>query len=49
MKMKRILCFGDLLTWGFKEIRQRFSYHEPWTELLQQKLGKVYQIIEEGL
>ncbi|WP_304985968.1 hypothetical protein [Coxiella-like endosymbiont] len=44
------LCFGDSLTWGFNpETRQRFSYHERWTELLQKNLRKGYQIIAEGL
>lgn len=48
--MKRVLCFGDSNTWGFNYATGgRFMEDERWTGILQRKLGKDYQIIEEGL
>lgn len=48
--MKRILCFGDSNTYGYKpDGSGRFDETIRWTARLQQKLGKVYQVIEEGL
>lgn len=48
--MKNILCFGDSLTWGFNpENAERFPISQRWTGILQQKLGKNFHIIEEGL
>ena len=47
--MKRILCFGDSLTWGYDpENRIRFSEEIRWTQVLQKKLGVEYTVIEEG-
>lgn len=51
---KRILCFGDSLTWGWVAVPEgaptsRFPYPERWTGAMAAKLGRDYEIIEEGL
>ena len=51
---KRILCFGDSLTWGWIAVSEgspttRFPYAERWTGAMAGKLGSDYEIIEEGL
>lgn len=47
--MKRIVCFGDSLTWGYDpEKRVRFGEDIRWTQVLQKQLGKEYTVIEEG-
>ncbi len=51
---KRILCFGDSLTWGWVAVPEgspttRFPYVERWTGAMAAKLGPDYEIIEEGL
>ncbi|HXL02273.1 MAG TPA: SGNH/GDSL hydrolase family protein [Candidatus Atribacteria bacterium] len=47
---KRILCFGDSLTWGADpETGGRHPVSSRWTTLLQKNLGENYWIIEEGL
>ena len=49
MKKKRIVCFGDSLTWGAnpKEIA-RFDEEDRWPMVLQAELGDDYQVIEEA-
>ncbi len=50
MKVKRILCFGDSLTWGWNpKTGDRFPKEERWTGVLASLLGENYEIIEEGL
>jgi lysophospholipase L1-like esterase len=51
---RRILCFGDSLTWGWMATPDgapttRFSYAERWTGVMAARLGSGYDIIEEGL
>ncbi|MGY8661587.1 SGNH/GDSL hydrolase family protein [Bradyrhizobium sp. UFLA05-109] len=51
---KRILCFGDSLTWGWVAVPEgspttRFPYAERWTGAMAAKLGPDYEVIEEGL
>ena len=51
---KRVLCFGDSLTWGWVAVSEgaptiRFPYQERWTGVMAAKLGADYEIIEEGL
>ena len=47
--MKRILCFGDSLTWGFDPAtRTRFDEDSRWPCVMQQALGGDYKVIEEG-
>lgn len=51
---KRILCFGDSLTWGWMPVAEvvpttRYAYAERWTGVLASHLGDGFEIIEEGL
>ncbi len=47
--MKRILCFGDSLTWGFDPSnRIRFEEDSRWPCVMQKILGDEYKVIEEG-
>lgn len=46
---KKILCFGDSLTWGFDpETRQRFDTSARWPRVMGKILGDGYEVIEEG-
>lgn len=48
--MKRILCFGDSNTYGYKpDGSGRFDENIRWTSRVGRRLGENYQIIEEGL
>lgn len=48
--MKRILCFGDSNTYGYKpDGSGRYDETIRWTSLVQRKFGENDQIIEEGL
>jgi lysophospholipase L1-like esterase len=54
MGARRILCFGDSLTWGWVAVPNsapstRFPYAERWTGVLAAALGDGYEIVEEGL
>ncbi|MEU7040934.1 SGNH/GDSL hydrolase family protein [Streptomyces varsoviensis] len=51
---KRVLCFGDSLTWGWVpvaegEFSSRYPFEERWTGVLAGALGDGYEIVEEGL
>jgi lysophospholipase L1-like esterase len=51
---KRILCFGDSLTWGWTPIAEvvpttRYAFEQRWTGILAGELGNGFEIIEEGL
>jgi len=51
-RAKRILCYGDSNTWGWvpgSMGKQRFDTSIRWPSLLQKKLKKEYEVIEEGL
>ena len=49
MEKKRILCFGDSLTWGFDpEKRVRFPEDARWPMVLKKLLGDSVTVIEEG-
>ena len=49
MEKKRIVCFGDSLTWGYDpETRTRFPESSRWPMVLQNLLGEGYRVIEEG-
>ena len=50
-KAKRVLCFGDSYTWGYRPLTNhlRFNSNVRWTGVLQEKLGDDFEIIEEGL
>lgn len=48
--MKRILCFGDSNTFGYKpDGSGRFDENIRWTARVQHRLGEKYRVIEEGL
>ncbi|MGJ8516700.1 SGNH/GDSL hydrolase family protein [Carnimonas bestiolae] len=54
MATKRILCFGDSLTWGHVPDEEgkpvtRYPFGERWTGVLSAQLGAEVEIIEEGL
>lgn len=51
---KRIMCFGDSLTWGWKPTpagvpAERYAKEQRWTGVLARELGSDFEIIEEGL
>lgn len=49
MSKKRILCFGDSLTWGYDPVnRVRLPEDSRWPRVLGAELGDEYEIIEEG-
>ncbi|MDO5445217.1 MAG: SGNH/GDSL hydrolase family protein [Eubacteriales bacterium] len=46
---KRVLCFGDSNTWGYRaEDGSRYDDDVRWTGILQRLLGEDYTVIEEG-
>ena len=46
---KRIVCFGDSNTWGYRAgIGGRFDENTRWTGRLQKLLGDEYVVVEEG-
>lgn len=54
MADKRILCFGDSLTWGWIPVEEgvpteRFAPDVRWTGVLADRLGDGWTVIEEGL
>ncbi len=54
MDDKRILCFGDSLTWGWVAVLEgapttRFPYADGWTGVMGTALGPGFDIVEEGL
>lgn len=54
MPAKRILCFGDSLTWGWVPTADgaptdRFPADVRWPGVLAEQLGPDYEVIEEGL
>jgi lysophospholipase L1-like esterase len=51
---KRIMCFGDSLTWGWNPIEsgipiERYSKEKRWTGILASELGPEFEVLEEGL
>lgn len=49
MDRRRILCFGDSLTWGYDPVkRTRFPEENRWTQVLQRQLGDAFLVVEEG-
>lgn len=46
---KRIVCFGDSNTWGYRAIEgTRYDDNVRWTGRLQALLGDGYAVVEEG-
>lgn len=51
---KRILCYGDSLTWGWIPMEhaypsRRYPFEQRWTGIMAGELGSEYEILEEGL
>ncbi|MEU2159377.1 SGNH/GDSL hydrolase family protein [Streptomyces sp. NPDC019396] len=51
---KRVLCYGDSLTWGWVPVdpaqpAYRYSWERRWTGVMAIELGEKYEVIEEGL
>ena len=51
---KRILCFGDSLTWGWVPVEEanptwRYEREQRWTGALQAALGDGFEVIEDGV
>ena len=47
---KRILCFGDSITWGYNPTDgTRFAYHETWPGVMEAFLGDGCKVITEAL
>jgi lysophospholipase L1-like esterase len=51
---KRIMCFGDSLTWGWNPTLagvpiERYAKDKRWTGVLRRHLGDEYEVVEEGL
>lgn len=54
MAAKRVLCFGDSLTWGWVPVEdgvptERYPREVRWTGVLADELGADYTVVEEGL
>ena len=54
MSTKRILCFGDSLTWGWVPVTdgmptERYPREQRWPGVLAGRLGRDYMVLEEGL
>lgn len=48
--MKRVLCYGDSNTYGLNPVDEtRLPHDQRWTGILADRLGREYEIIEEGL
>ena len=48
--MKKVLCYGDSNTWGYRgSDAKRFARDIRWTGVLRNQLGEEYEVIEEGL
>ena len=46
---RRILCFGDSLTWGYDPVTcERFDEETRWPCVLQSLLGDEFAVVEEG-
>jgi len=46
---KKVICFGDSLTWGHFHSGIRFPLKDRWTYKLQELLGDGYDVVEEGM
>ncbi|HAX48761.1 MAG TPA: SGNH/GDSL hydrolase family protein [Ignavibacteria bacterium] len=48
--MKRILCYGDSITWGYNPVNgSRFAYENTWPGIMESELGVEYKVITEAL
>lgn len=54
MSTRRILCFGDSLTWGWVPVAdgmptERYPRQQRWPGVLADRLGPDFMVLEEGL
>ncbi len=43
---KRILCFGDSITWGYNPVNgTRFPYEDTWPGVMGRSVGSGYCVI----
>lgn len=54
MSTRRILCFGDSLTWGWVPVAdgmptERYPRQQRWPGVLADRLGPDFTVLEEGL
>ena len=52
--MKSVLCYGDSNTWGVVPMtdlreKRRFDFYARWPGVVQQRLGRDWRVIDEGL
>ena len=48
--MKKIICYGDSNTFGYNtKDCSRFDENTRWTGILQNSLGKGYEVVNEGM
>ena len=48
--MKKILCYGDSNTFGYNPVdASKFDEKTRWTALLQENLGRDFEITEDGM
>jgi lysophospholipase L1-like esterase len=49
--VKTLVCFGDSNTWGYVpgSVGERFSREQRWPVILQELLGKDWEVVAEGL
>ena len=48
--MKRILCYGDSITWGYNPADgSRYPYEKSWPGIMENELGENYKVITEAL
>ncbi|MCQ2482920.1 MAG: GDSL-type esterase/lipase family protein [Clostridia bacterium] len=49
MAKRRILCFGDSLTWGYNpDTKERYDENTRWTGILQNLFKETAIVVEEG-
>ena len=50
MTAKKILCFGDSITWGYDPVNDiRYDYEDTWPGVMETILGSNYRVITEAL
>jgi lysophospholipase L1-like esterase len=47
--MKTVLVYGDSNVWGEMPVARRLPREQHWANILQEKLGREYHVVQEGL
>jgi lysophospholipase L1-like esterase len=47
--VKTILIYGDSNVWGEMPVARRLPREQQWANILQEKLGREYNVVQEGL